>query len=365
MDMNQAGDETILVLADGSSYTGRSFGANREVRGEVVFNTGMTGYVETLTDPSYRGQILVLTYPLQNNYGVPGGPFESGAIQVQGLVVSRYSHRHSHHKAIRSLGDWLKSENIPAIEGVDTRTLTRKLREHGTIDGYLVSSGANLEEAKSRAHGVEMSKAAHDVSARQVTRFAGGDVRILLIDTGVKGNIVRCLQQRGATVTCAPFQFEWETLLPEVDGVMIGNGPGNPEDLGPLVARIRALFGRLPIFGICLGHQLLAMAAGATTYKLKYGHRSQNQPVTDTLTGRSYITSQNHGYAVRSESLPPDWVAWFTNLNDGTNEGIRHKFRPIFSVQFHPEAAAGPHDTAFLFDDFLNTVRQVRRPVTV
>ncbi len=353
--------EMSLILADGTDIQGRLFGAARDVRGEVVFNTGMTGYVETLTDPSYRGQILVLTYPLQNNYGVPPGPYESGKIQVQGLVVSRYSARHSHHRAVRSLGDWLRSENVPAIEGVDTRTLTRRLREHGTIDGWLLL-GDDIAAAKRRANTVRMDQVAHDVASNEIVRLPGGDVTILVIDTGVKANIARSIQQHGAGVIVAPFHADWAPLLKEVDGVVIGNGPGDPSDLGDLVQQIRAAFGRgLPIFGICLGHQLIGLAAGAKTYKLKYGHRSQNQPVMDGITGRAYITCQNHGYAVNTETLPADWMPWFTNLNDGANEGIRHRWRPIMSVQFHPEAAAGPHDTAFLFDEFLRTVREVRK----
>ena len=346
-----------LVLADGSVYTGRAFGAPREVRGEVVFNTGMTGYVETLTDPSYRGQILVLTYPLQNNYGVPPPPFESEGIQVQGLVVSRYSARHSHHRAVRSLGEWLRSENIPAIEGVDTRTLTRRLRAHGTMDGCLVS-GASVDHAE----GIDMTSVVADVSPREIVHYRGGDLRILVIDTGAKENIIRSLQSRGATVVRVPFQADWERLLDEVDGVQLTNGPGDPADLGPLVERLRTVLQRgLPTFGICLGHQLLALAAGGKTYKLKYGHRSQNQPVMDQVTRRAYVTSQNHGFAVRNESLPHDWEPWFVNLNDHSNEGIRHRYRPFRSVQFHPEAAAGPRDTAYLFDDFLRMVGEMRK----
>lgn len=348
-----------LVLADGSTIAGRAFGARREVAGEVVFNTGMTGYVETLTDPSYRGQILVLTYPLQGNYGVPAGPFESRRIQVQALVVSKHSARPSHHTAVRSLADWLTSEGIPAIEGVDTRALTRRLREHGTMAGRLVheigTSSADIDAT-------DMTNVAAQVTEPAVVRYAGGDVRILVIDTGAKENIVRSLQQRGASVVRAPFFASWEPMLGEVDGVVLTNGPGDPADLRGLVERLGAVFAAgLPTFGICLGHQLLAMAAGAKTYKLPYGHRSQNQPVRDELTGRAYLTSQNHGYAVDAKTLPADWSVWFTNLNDGTNEGIRHRTRPFRSVQFHPEAAAGPRDTAYLFDDFMGVVAEHRK----
>lgn len=350
-----------LVLADGSVFEGRSFGAERDVRGEVVFNTGLTGYVETLTDPSYRGQILALTYPLQGNYGVPAGPFESDRIQVQGLVVTRHSPCPSHHTSVRTLGDWLRAEGVPAIEGIDTRTLTRRLREHGTMDGALLGDG-DREARMAGADAVDMSRVVDMVSPTEIMRYPGGDLRILVIDTGAKENIVRSLQKRGATVVRTPHGARWEPMLDEVDGVMLCNGPGNPADLSALVERIRTILAKgVPTFGICLGHQLLALAGGATTYKLKYGHRSQNQPVIDLVTRRAYVTSQNHGYAVRDDAMPDDWEPWFANLNDGTNEGIRHRYRPFRSVQFHPEAAAGPHDTAYMFDDFMRMVGQMRR----
>jgi carbamoyl-phosphate synthase small subunit len=346
-----------LVLDDGTQFEGQPFGADRNVRGEVVFNTGMTGYVETLTDPSYRGQILVLTYPLQGNYGVPTGPFESARIQVQGLVVTHYSDSPSHHASVRSLSDWLKAEGIPALCGVDTRTLTRRLRERGTMDGSLVLPGQDTV-----ADSIPMAKVVEMVSPKEVVRYPGGDLRILVIDTGAKENIVRSLRQRGAHVIRAPFHADWEALLDEVDGVQLTNGPGDPADLGALVSRVRSILNRgIPTFGICLGHQILALAAGGSTYKLKYGHRSQNQPVMDAVTRRAFVTSQNHGFAVKEDSLPHDWESSFVNLNDGTNEGIRHRYRPFRSVQFHPEAAAGPRDTAYLFDDFLRMVGEMRR----
>jgi carbamoyl-phosphate synthase small subunit len=350
-----------LVLADGTVFQGRPFGADRDVRGEVVFNTGLTGYPETLTDPSYRGQILVMTYPLQGNYGVPAGPFESPRIQVQGVVVTHYSRSPSHHESIRSLGTWLAGEGIPAIEGVDTRTLTRRLRAHGTMDGYLLRDGGDVDQQKRDAYAVEMKRAVADVENPRVVRHAGGDLRIMVIDTGAKETITRSLQARGATVILAPLSFDWEPMLDEKDGVLLTNGPGDPQDLVGAVPKVRAALAKaIPVFGICLGHQLLSLAAGAQTYKLPYGHRSHNQPVMDLATRRAFITSQNHGYAVDEKSLPGDWEPWFTNLNDGTNEGIRHRYRPFRSVQFHPEAAAGPHDTAPLFDDFLRMVGEMR-----
>ncbi|MBI2070919.1 MAG: glutamine-hydrolyzing carbamoyl-phosphate synthase small subunit [Elusimicrobia bacterium] len=352
--------ETKLVLSDGTEYIGRFFGAQKNVRGEVVFNTGLTGYVESLTDPSYRGQILVLTYPLQGNYGVPRDRFESKKIQVQGLIVSRYSQSHSHYEAVRSLSEWLQSEGVPALEGIDTRQLTKRLREHGTLEGALRAGDHEPVE------GVDMSQAAKDAAWPEMIRYEGKGPVILVIDAGIKESIIRSLTRRGASVLRVPFYRPWESILQDVQGIVIGNGPGDPSDLKDLADRLRLAFERkIPVFGICLGHQLLSLAAGAKTYKLKYGHRSQNQPVKDLTTGRCYITSQNHGYAVDPASLSQDWEPWFVNLNDRTNEGIRHRSFPFYSVQFHPEAAPGPRDTAFLFDAFLDTVRETRQALLV
>jgi carbamoyl-phosphate synthase small subunit len=343
-----------LVTADGFRVVGEAFGAPTETAGEVVFNTGMTGYVEALTDPSYRGQILVLTFPLQGNYGVPRGPFESARIQVQALVVSRWARQPSHHASTRSLAQWLVDEGVPAIEAVDTRALTRHLREHGTIDGRLLHE-QHSHDADVAA--VDMAKVVDLVAPREITRHGGDGPRVLVIDTGAKENIIRSLAERHAAITRAPFHARWENLLDETDGVVLTNGPGDPRNLGALVERLRSVLARnIPTLGICLGHQLLALAAGARTFKLKYGHRSQNQPVMELATNRAFVTSQNHGYAVDDRSLPQEWRPTFVNLNDGTNEGIRHQYQPFQSVQFHPEAAAGPHDTGFLFDDFLEMV---------
>jgi carbamoyl-phosphate synthase small subunit len=353
-----------LVLEDGTEMRGETFGACRPVAGEVVFNTGMTGYVETLTDPSYKGQILVMTYPLVGNYGVPAArapgsieqPYESSGIQVQGLVVQRYVDQHSHHAAKRSLDAWLREDGIPGVHGIDTRTLTRRLREHGTMRGWFVPDGSSLEEARQPGAAVDMkSEVFRAVAPSEPIRYEGGDLRILAVDVGIKDNIVRSLLTRGATVTRAPWHADLGWLALEADGIVIGNGPGDPKDLGPLVEQIRRLLGGFekPIFGICLGNQILTLAAGGDTYKLPYGHRGVNQPVQDLLTRRCYITSQNHGYAVQDAALPPEWEPWFVNINDGTNEGVRSRVRPYFSVQFHPEAHPGPTDTGFLFDDFL------------
>lgn len=361
-----------LVLEDGTEMSGKGFAAMKPVGGEVVFNTAMTGYVETLTDPSYRGQILVTTYPLVGNYGVPKPrpegsiepPFEADRIQVQGLVVQTYVDAHSHHAGTRSLGEWLRSDGVPAVTGIDTRTLTRRLREHGTMRGWLFPANMTLERAKATAETVEMKEELFRlVAPKQVIRYPGGTLKILLVDAGAKDNLVRSLLERGVSVIRAPWHANLTELAAEADGILLGNGPGDPKDLRPLVEQIRALIAsyRKPIFGVCLGNQILCLAAGGDTYKLPYGHRSVNQPVQDLLTRRCYVTSQNHGYAVKESALPADWEPWFVNLNDGSNEGIRSRLRPFFSVQFHPEASPGPQDTGFLFDDFLRLVGAMSR----
>jgi carbamoyl-phosphate synthase small subunit len=362
-----------LLLEDGTQYTGASFGARQPVGGEVVFTTAMSGYVEALTDPSFRGQILVLTYPLAGNYGVPApraqgslaGPYESDRIQVQGLVVQHAGPHPSHHASTRTLGQWLTSEGVPAVTGIDTRSLTRRLREHGTMRGWLLPSDSPFEVEKRAARGVEMQRELfHLVAPPATTRIGSGDgPRVLLVDAGVKDNLIRSVVQRGATVIRAPWHADLSALANEADGVLLGNGPGDPKDLPELVGQVRGLLQRqhLPMFGVCLGNQILALAAGGDTYKLPYGHRGVNQPVQEISTRRCFITSQNHGYAVREDSLPRDWEPWFVNLNDGTNEGIRARFKPVFSVQFHPDATPGPQDTGFLFDEFLHLCESARR----
>jgi len=356
-----------LVLEDGAEFCGSSSGVSRAIAGEVVFNTGMTGYIEAMTDPSYRGQILVFTYPLIGNYGVPAArpvdsldrPFESSRIQIQGLVVQNLVDSYSHHSAVRSLAEWLDSEQIPYITGIDTRTLTRKLREKGTMQGWLLPGDMNTRAGMEQSQGIEMSKELFElVAPADPIVYPGGDLKILLIDAGAKDNIARSLLARGATVIRVPWFGDLAGHAAEADGIVIGNGPGNPEDLAGLIDQLKQIMASFnkPIFGICLGHQILALAAGADTYKLPYGHRSVNQPVEDQLTRHCYITSQNHGYAVDDSSLPDDWEPWFVNLNDGTNEGIRSTLRPYYSVQFHPESHPGPRDTEFLFDEYLKLV---------
>jgi carbamoyl-phosphate synthase small subunit len=355
----------VLALEDGTVYRGEGFGTLSVVAGEVVFNTSMTGYVEALTDPSYAGQILVLTYPLVGNYGVVPRPsvHQSSRIQVQGLVTQHLSRHFSHHLANRSLDDWLASEGLPILSGIDTRGLTQRLRERGTMQGWLYPSEMLLQEAQRAASTLDMRSAVFTRVAPEATSTHGdGNLRIVLVDVGAKDGIVECLVRRGATVVRVPWHQDFLSEALGADGVIIGNGPGDPQDLDSVVQRLHTLIATFngPIFGVCLGHQLLARAAGFETYKLRYGHRGSNQPVRDVQSGRCYVTSQNHGYAVEQTRCPSDWEPWFVNLNDGTNEGIRMQGRPVFSVQFHPEGRPGPTDTEFLFDEFLGLAGSLR-----
>jgi len=350
-----------LVLEDGSIYEGVSFGFDTNSDGEVVFNTGMTGYVETLTDPSYRGQILVLTYPLIGNYGVPREtlhsglphPYESPAMQIQGLVVSRYEDSYSHFAAEKSLGEWLIESRTPAIMNVDTRSLTKRIRERGTMRGRIVVDGVSVQKES-----VDMSRVVSIVSAKGIYRYSAptpSGKRIMLVDCGVKHNIIRSLLNRGVDIIRVPYDFDFGSEDMDADGILISNGPGDPKDLKGIVRNIQlTIKKKKPLMGICLGHQLIALAADGDTYKMRYGHRSQNQPVKSLIENVSFITSQNHGYAVRRDRIPPGFMEWFVNVNDGTNEGIRHKNLPVISTQFHPEAFPGPTEAGILFDEFLD-----------
>jgi carbamoyl-phosphate synthase small subunit len=349
-----------LILEDGHRFSGFSFGADKPTTGEVVFNTAMMGYPESLTDPSYAGQILVLTFPLVGNYGVPpmeleGGLlryFESDRIHVRALVIADYSHAHSHWNAAQSLASWLQGQGIPAIYGVDTREVTKIIREHGVMLGKVAIDG--MPEPPEFVD-PNVQNLVAQVSTKEPKIYGSGRRKIVLVDCGCKNNIIRCLVRRDTTVTLVPWDFDFTAL--DYDGVMISNGPGDPQMCGTTIANIRkAMTIGKPIFGICMGNHLLALAAGATTYKLKYGHRSHNQPALRVGSSSAVITSQNHGYAVDPTPLSSDWEPYFVNLNDGTNEGIRHKTKPFFSVQFHPEASSGPVDTEFLFDDFLGKI---------
>jgi carbamoyl-phosphate synthase small subunit len=348
-----------LQLKDGAVFEGRAFGFPASASGEVVFNTGMVGYPEAMTDPSYRGQILVLTYPLVGNYGVapegpgpeaPDAPFESGRIHIAGLVVSEFSPDYSHWNASRSLADWLREERVPAIYGVDTRAVTKHLRAHGSMTGRISSHASDVE-----FYDPNTDRLVPLVSVKEPVLFRRGVRRVVVVDCGCKDGIVRALLQRDVTVLKVPWDFPFPSE--RFDGVVISNGPGNPKMCQETITHVReALSKERPILGICLGHQLLALAAGAETYKMKFGHRSQNQPCLLSGTRRCYITSQNHGYAVDNDSLPEGWEPWFVNANDGTNEGIRHRSGRFASVQFHPEAAPGPVDSDFLFDEFVRNL---------
>ena len=351
-------DKSIkLILDDGTVFEGKSFGAEKPNSGEVVFSTAMVGYPESLTDPSYMGQLLVVTFPLVGNYGVPANTttdgistfFESEKIHVNGLIISDYSHEYSHWNAKKSLGEWLKENDVPGIYDIDTRELTKMIREKGSMKGKIVFENEN--EVDFYDPNSENLVAA--ASCKEVITYGNGSKKVVLVDCGIKHNIIRCLLKYDVTLIRVPWDYDFNEM--EWDGLFISNGPGNPDYCDITVANIRKAMERnKPICGICMGNQLLAKAGGASTYKLKYGHRSHNQPVRMVGSERCFITSQNHGYAVSNSSLGQDWEPLFVNLNDGTNEGIQHKTKPFFSAQFHPEAASGPTDTDFILKMFID-----------
>jgi len=340
----------ILVLEDGTQYRGRLHGFPRSVCGEVVFNTGMVGYTEALTDPSYRGQIMVLTYPLVGNYGVPEH-FESSKIQASALVVSELALAYSHSSALKGLPQWLEEEGIPCISGVDTRALTKRLRTKGCMLGKVVAADNDIAFYDPNKDNLV---AAVSTGGPQV--FGEGKKTVLLVDCGAKGSIVEELVARELRVVRVPWDYDF--TREDYDALFVSNGPGDPTACGETISNLRrALQAEKPVMGICLGHQLLALAAGANTYKLKFGHRGHNQPCIEEGSGRCYVTSQNHGYAVDEHTLPSGWQPWFRNANDGSNEGMRHARKPFMSVQFHPEAAPGPVDCGHLFDQFVGMIR--------
>lgn len=361
--MEKKRQKAKLLFQDGSFFEGFLFGSSVSAAGEAVFQTGMVGYPEAMTDPSYFGQILVFTYPLIGNYGVPPQTkdgegiflyFESGHIQPKGIIVQDYSFEYSHWQAEQSLEEWMVEQGIPGIYGVDTRAITKKLREKGAMLAQIMAGEKPVDWYDPNGENVLSF-----VSRREASTYGKEDLQILLIDCGAKESIVRSLVSRKARVTRVSYNADISRYA--FDGVVVSNGPGDPKQAKEPIETIKKLLRQKtpkPLFGVCLGSQLLALAAGADTEKLAYGHRSQNQPCQDVETKRCYVTSQNHGFAVKKETLPKDWKVWFRNINDQTVEGFRHLNKPFSAVQFHPEASPGPLDTGFLFDDFLNICRK-------
>ncbi len=352
-----------LLLADGTRFDGEGIGYDALALGEAVFFTGMTGYEEALTDPSYAGQLLAFTYPMIGNYGISGTAAQHGRACVAGAIVKRIAMHPSHHAMTEDLSSWLASQRVPTLVGVDTRALTTVLREHGTIRAALAVGASSIErmEAALAPYARETSTVGlvADVATRTVqspSPSASGP-HIVIIDCGVKRAIVRDLGELGARLTVVPYGVTDEEILArKPDAVVISPGPGDPADLPQTIETLRNLVGRMPMLGVCLGHQMLALALGAKTYKLPYGHRGGNQPVKDIVHDRVLVTAHNHGYAVDGESLPHDVQQTMINLNDGTNEGFRHTTLPIYAVQFHPEASPGPFDARYLFAEWLGSL---------
>ena len=354
--------KAFLILEDGHVFTGRSIGSTREAVSEIVFNTSMTGYLEVLTDPSYAGQAVVMTYPLIGNYGICYEDMESERPWVDGFIVRELSRMPSNFRCEDTIQNFLEKNDIPGICGIDTRALTKILRESGTMNG-MITTNENydmdevMKKLKAYSTGDEVSK----VTCREKSVLPGDGYKVALLDLGAKRNIARSLNERGCEVTIYPsFTTAEEIIASNPDGIMLSNGPGDPKACAQVIKEIRKLYETdIPIFAIFLGHQLMALATGADTFKLKYGHRGGNHPVKDMETGRVYISSQNHGYAVNPESLDPKVaVPAFTNVNDGTNEGLKYVGKNIFTVQYHPEACPGPQDSSYLFDRFLKMMEE-------
>ncbi|MFA6308414.1 MAG: carbamoyl phosphate synthase small subunit [Clostridia bacterium] len=355
--------KAFLALEDGTVFKGNSFGAEGEVIGEIVFNTGMTGYQEVLTDPSYCGQIVTMTYPLIGNYGVNIDDFESSKPQIKGFIVREMCETPSNFRSNGTLNDYLKQNMIIGIEGIDTRELTKRLRDFGTMKGIIsTNSDFELKDKIDDIKSYEIKNPVMKVTTKEVQHFEGKGLKVALLDYGLKRNITRSLLKRDCDVYVFPgYASANEILAINPDGVMLSNGPGDPKDCDFAIRTIRELQGKVPIFGICLGHQLAALANGADTKKLKYGHRGCNHPVKDLKKDRTYITSQNHGYAIVLSSLDEKKMeASHLNMNDNTVEGVRYKNIPMFTVQFHPEASPGPADTAYLFDEFIETMNNFK-----
>lgn len=349
--------KAYLILEDGSVYEGENVGACREAVSEIVFNTSMTGYLEVMTDPSYAGQAVVMTYPLIGNYGICHEDMESYRPWIDGLIVRELSEVASNFRNEDSIQNFLIKNNIPCICGIDTRDLTKRLREHGTMNGFItVDSSFVVEKILQRIKEYSVKGVVKRTSTKETYSLPGKGKRVVLIDFGAKKNIARQLQKRGCEVIVVPCDTKAKEILKlKPDGIMLSNGPGDPKENVDIIKEIKKLYDTdIPIFAICLGHQLMALATGANTYKLRYGHRGGNHPVKDLETGRTYISSQNHGYAVDESTLDKNiCVPAFVNVNDGTNEGLRYINKKIFTVQYHPEACPGPRDSSYLFDKFI------------
>ena len=364
--------EAYLILEDGTTFTGRSIGSTKDVISEIVFNTSMTGYLEVLTDPSYAGQAVVMTYPLIGNYGICREDMEAKVSNTDGFIVRELSRLGSNFRNEQSIQDFLVEQDIPGIEGIDTRALTKILREKGTMNGMITTKmPENMEEALAKIKDYSVRGVVDKVTTKEIVSYRPGDLntdsnvsvskKVAILDVGTKFNIARCLLKRGCEVTIFPARTNPEDILAiNPDGIMLTNGPGDPKECTEVIQNLKSLYqSDAPIFAICLGHQLMALATGCDTEKMKYGHRGANHPVKDLETGRVYISSQNHGYMVKEDSVPSDIAeVAFINVNDKTVEGLKYKNKNIFTVQFHPEACAGPKDSEVLFDRFIKMMEE-------
>lgn len=364
--------EAYLILEDGTTFTGRSIGSTKDVISEIVFNTSMTGYLEVLTDPSYAGQAVVMTYPLIGNYGICREDMEAKVSNTDGFIVRELSRLGSNFRNEQSIQDFLVEQDIPGIEGIDTRALTKILREKGTMNGMITTKmPENMEEALAKIKDYSVRGVVDKVTTKEIVSYRPGDLntdsnvsvskKVAILDVGTKFNIARCLLKRGCEVTIFPARTNPEDILAiNPDGIMLTNGPGDPKECTEVIQNLKSLYqSDVPIFAICLGHQLMALATGCDTEKMKYGHRGANHPVKDLETGRVYISSQNHGYMVKGDSVPSDIAeVAFINVNDKTVEGLKYKNKNIFTVQFHPEACAGPKDSEVLFDRFIKMMEE-------
>lgn len=349
----------LLILENGTVFEGEAFGANVSVTGEIVFNTGMTGYQESITDQSYNGQILTFTYPLVGNYGINRDDYESISPTCKGVVVYEWARVASNWRNQMTLDEFLKAKNIPGISGIDTRALTKIIRKYGTMRVTLTDAiEDSIDHLKDQLQATVLPiDNVKQVSTRKAYPAPGSGRSVVLVDFGLKHSILRELAERNCNVTVVPHNTTAEEILHlNPDGVMLSNGPGNPEDVPYALEMIRGIQGKIPIFGICMGHQLFSMANGAKTHKMKFGHRGFNHAVREIVTGRIDFTSQNHGYAVSRENLPEELMITHEEINDQSVEGVRHRYYPAFSVQFHPDAAPGPHDSSYLFDEFLEMI---------